>query len=237
MIIVHPNDKTTDFLKILYEGSKLDETSSNSKIEEELKKAKEIMLLGHGTEYGLLAPQGKEQFGRLIINSGHVQFLRNKIIIGLWCNANIFAMKYNLTGLFSGMVISEISEALDWLNFIPSQEEIEKSRNRWVENLSKFIKENNCAFSFTGYEFADENCILIFRILGAYFQIVLQSMIARLIQIYNSFLSALAENTKHIIFHYIIHVNSHKLRQSHSAIQKQRQYTIISLFILTVNRL
>ena len=142
MIIVHPNDKTTDFLKILYEGSKLDETSSNSKIEEELKKAKEIMLLGHGTEYGLLAPQGKEQFGRLIINSRHVQFLRNKIIIGLWCNANIFAMKYNLTGLFSGMVISEVGEALDWLNFIPSQEDIEESRNRWVTNLNKIIKEN-----------------------------------------------------------------------------------------------
>lgn len=44
-------------------------------------------------------------------------------------------------------------------NYICFLDADDKWHNEKLEKQIKFIKENNCAFSFTGYEFADENCI------------------------------------------------------------------------------
>lgn len=70
-----------------------------------------VMMLGHGTEHGLLCPNDQCQFGRFIISDKHVDLLREHVCIGIWCNANRFAETHGLNGLFSGMVISEEEEA------------------------------------------------------------------------------------------------------------------------------
>ena len=120
ILVIHPNDPSTQFLCRLYEDlpnvTKLTEKNSNSEITEALQHGNYelYMFLGHGGEDGLYAPNGSQQFGRHIINSGHVQFMRDKNCFGVWCNANIFASKYNLTGLFTGMVVSDANEALDY---------------------------------------------------------------------------------------------------------------------------
>jgi len=72
------------------------------------------MMLGHGSCNGLFAPFGNEQFARLIVDSRLVYLLREHPCVGIWCNANQFAEKHNLKGLFSGMIISESEEAWDW---------------------------------------------------------------------------------------------------------------------------
>ena len=118
MIVIHPNDKTTSFLKAIYAGRKdvtlIDETWSNRRIREAIGTAPQkeiVMMLGHGYGGGLFAPLGEDQFGRLIVDSGLVYLLREHTCIGVWCNANEFAEKYGLKGLFTGMIISEKSEA------------------------------------------------------------------------------------------------------------------------------
>ena len=103
-----------------------------------IQKAEEIWLLGHGTEWGLLDMHSK--FGVLeIVGSKHVEFLRNKKVIGIWCNANIFAEKYKLTGLFSGMVISEMQEAFDW-GISTTKEEIAEENLNFASDLYQCIK-------------------------------------------------------------------------------------------------
>ena len=125
-VIIHPNDNSTRFLKRLYSGFGepivADETFNNKGIREFVSHNdnKVVVMLGHGCPGGLFAPRknknyqgGIDQFGRLIINSRHVDLLRKHICIGIWCYAVDFARKYGLHGLFSGMIISELEEAQD----------------------------------------------------------------------------------------------------------------------------
>ena len=120
MIVIHPKDKTTSFLKTIYEDSKdvtlIDETWSSRQIRETIgisPKDELILMLGHGYSDGLLAPYGGKQFARTIVDSKLVYLLKDRKCMGIWCYANEFAEKYGLKGLFSGMVISEIEEAYD----------------------------------------------------------------------------------------------------------------------------
>ena len=92
-IVIHPNDHSTRFLKRLYSGYGeqllLTEKNNNKVIKEALSAENDerlLMMLGHGCPLGLFAPQknknypnGINQFGRLIINSSHVQLLRKKL--------------------------------------------------------------------------------------------------------------------------------------------------------------
>ena len=117
-LVIHPEDPSTEFLKIIYRNldcTILNDKSSSAKIRNGLKEHQRIFLLGHGIETGLLSPYGGEQFGRLIVGPREVNFLRGKEVISVFCNSNIYGIKYGLSGLFSGMIISEESEAFDLL--------------------------------------------------------------------------------------------------------------------------
>lgn len=139
-------DDSIDFLDKLvesFDGSSIyDRSYSSSKIIKGIQNAGTVYLLGHGTEYGLLSRVSSEKpFDRFLIESRHVQFLKDKECIGIWCNANIFAEKYDLHGLFSGMIISEIEESVDCIGYAPSKEEITRTNNQFVEAL-KYCLDN-----------------------------------------------------------------------------------------------
>lgn len=141
-LVIHPRDPSTEFLKIIYrnlECTVLDDMSSSAKIRKGLQESQRIFLLGHGTEVGLLSPYGGEQFGRLIVGPREVNFLRGKEIISVFCNSNIFGIKYGLSGLFSGMIISEDYEAFDWLGYFIKEGEIRKHNRKWCGDLEKLI--------------------------------------------------------------------------------------------------
>ena len=75
-----------------------------------------IMLLGHGSDKGLFFRQddSKDVFDRIIVGHPHAFHLRKHRgnLMGVWCNANRFARAEGLHGLFTGMIVSELSEAL-----------------------------------------------------------------------------------------------------------------------------
>lgn len=102
-----------------------------------------IMLIGHGTEWGLLNPR----LDGFVVDSSTVQFLRNKTIIGIWCFAGNFADRYNLQGFFTSNFISNLQEYYDvGLNEqkrIPICEHTIQSENIWFANtINTFIREN-----------------------------------------------------------------------------------------------
>ena len=68
-----------------------------------------------------------------------MQFLRDKTCIGIWCYANKFAEKYKLHGLFSGMVISELQEAID-LEFHVTKDEIDIEMEKFTSRLKDCIE-------------------------------------------------------------------------------------------------
>lgn len=99
------------------------------------------MMLGHGTSYGLCSkPNKKGVVYRFLIDDHNVDFLREKLCIGIWCFADEFAFRYKLHGLFSGMIISELKEA-DNLFVTTTQEEITRENDKFAQRL-KYCLEN-----------------------------------------------------------------------------------------------
>lgn len=143
MTVIHANDPTTQFLSLLYIQRRdvsvhITELNTNISIQQAIRDDNIIMMLGHGNQYGLFSKPNKEgEYTRFLITDRHVQFLRDKMCIGIWCYANKFAERYGLHGLFSGMIISELQEAED--NNIPAtKEEIDE------ENYKFSIRLNYC---------------------------------------------------------------------------------------------
>lgn len=75
-----------------------------------IKKEKDtIVLIGHGTEDGLL----NKRLDGLILDREMLPMIKDKNIVGIWCNASTFASKYDLKGFFTSMFISNKEEFLE----------------------------------------------------------------------------------------------------------------------------
>ena len=140
MTVIHANDPTTRFLSLLYEqrgdiSVHITEADNKSAVQRAIRGDDVIMMLGHGDPGGLYSvPSSPGRFPRLLVDSGFVQFLRGKTCIGIWCFANEFAEKYHLHGLFSGMIISELDEAI-MCEVNATKEEIDLEMVKFTQRL------------------------------------------------------------------------------------------------------
>jgi len=147
MTVIHANDPTTKVLSQLYEqrqniSVRITEANTNGDIQRAIRGDDTIMMLGHGNQYGLFSTPNKNgEYKRFLITDRHVQFLRDKTCIGIWCHANKFAERYGLHGLFSGMIISEPQEVIDY-NIPATKEEIDTEMEKFTRRL------NNCIDRF-----------------------------------------------------------------------------------------
>lgn len=147
MTVIHANDPTTKVLSQLYEqrqniSVRITEANTNGDIQRAIRGDDTIMMLGHGNQYGLFSmPNKNGEYKRFLITDRHVQFLRDKTCIGIWCHANKFAERYGLHGLFSGMIISEPQEVIDY-NIPATKEEIDTEMEKFTRRL------NNCIDRF-----------------------------------------------------------------------------------------
>lgn len=145
MTVIHANDPTTKVLSLLYEGrddvsARMTEANTKGAIRRALRSDDTIMMLGHGNNYGLFStPSRKGKYERLLIDGSFVEFLRNKTCIGIWCYANEFAVKYGLRGLFSGMIVSELQEAVE-NKISATKEEIDVEIEKFARRLRECIE-------------------------------------------------------------------------------------------------
>lgn len=147
MIVIHPKDRTTQMLEILYEATpheKVNDTLSKNQLRSLLyavSTSEPIMLLGHGCEEGLLTRNDdtKDDFKKLIDHSlSHILKKHNGRIFAIFCHAKDFAEKEHLHGLFSGMIISEMEEAESY--GIPTTiEELDKENIKLAKNLRMLL--------------------------------------------------------------------------------------------------
>jgi hypothetical protein len=118
-LVIHPKDKSTDFLKPIYAG--LDDVTlvtegwSQAQIKEAIQTHDQVMMMGHGSPSGLF-PVGRfpieKQYGGYVVGSNLVEALSQKDNnIFIWCNADQFVNRHGLKGFYSGMFVSETSEA------------------------------------------------------------------------------------------------------------------------------
>lgn len=145
MTVIHANDTTTSFLSLLYEQREdvlahMTEKDTNAAVRRAIRGDDTIMMLGHGNEYGLFSmPYSSGRYERLLVDGSHVQFLREKTCIGIWCYANVFAERYGLHGLFSGMIISDLQEASD-NHIVTTQDEIDEEMVKFTLRLRDCIE-------------------------------------------------------------------------------------------------
>lgn len=150
MLVIHPEDRTTDVLKILYEeldAQVIVDDCSRPVIDHLLKHAstrERVMLLGHGSDKGLFFRRDdtKNEFDKVIVGHRNNYMLRRHDgnIIGIWCHANLFAQAEGLHGLFSGMMISEVSEAEEY-GIAATHEEILASNKVMFGKLRQLLDE------------------------------------------------------------------------------------------------
>ena len=116
VLVIHPDDRSTDMLKAVYEGKGYDVITDGGIPQEELIKAIEehdtIIMLGHGTPYGLLAVDRKIGFIGYLIHDGHADLLKTKKTYSMWCHSDAYFERHGMRGFHSGMIISEEMEAL-----------------------------------------------------------------------------------------------------------------------------
>lgn len=118
-LIIHPDDPSTDVLRILYEPIKDNATivtsGSYREVEELIKSHDRIMMMGHGSPGGLFSVHQFSGCPRgYVIDHLMVPLLRKKEdSVFIWCHASDFVSHHGLSGFASGMFISEVGEA-EW---------------------------------------------------------------------------------------------------------------------------
>lgn len=140
ILVIHPKDETTDFLKPVYEGLGAevitDPADRNAwDIAAAITGADTILLMGHGSPEGLWDMKK----GDVVIGKWFSKFLRKKNCIGIWCHADEFFKNEGLHGFCTGMFISESDEAFAY-QCPASEKQIANSNAKFVAVLKESFK-------------------------------------------------------------------------------------------------
>lgn len=145
-LIIHPKDRSTQFLDIVYKDIPNKTVISGGKSKDEVKKLIEehdrVIMCGHGSPHGLFSVGRFKNDNGFIIDNSIVDVLSKKDnSIFIWCNADQFVNRYKLKGFYSGMFISEVGEA--YYCGLPGtkQEVVDESNFGFCELLSECINE------------------------------------------------------------------------------------------------
>jgi hypothetical protein len=143
-LVIHPEDRSTDFLKPIYAGIKhktvLTKNVSHDKFLSAIRSHDTIILLGHGSSSGLFNVSGIGK-GVMVVGESLVEELRDKQLIAIWCNADKFIEHHSLPALYSGMFISEVSEA-KYCNVQGDQAMVNESNNTFAALLGNMLGES-----------------------------------------------------------------------------------------------
>ncbi len=162
-LIVHPKDKTTDFLKTIYAPIQDKTVITGGVTKSELRKLIEnhdrVIMLGHGTPIGLLSVGQFPDAGSYVIDYSYTDLLSSKKgNIFIWCYADQFVKRNGLNGFFSGMFISEFGESFNLGYYVADRNLIKESNECFASIVSQNIHQPLVVMF--------ENVLQEYRILG-----------------------------------------------------------------------
>ena len=139
-LVLHPNDRSTDFLKEIYLGRGYDVITRWDISEQALTSMVEthdkIILLGHGSDRGLIG------YSHIFMNPKFIKLLQTKDTICVWCNADKYVIPNNIRGFYTGMFLSEISEAM-YFGIHTTQDEIDHSNELFAQEMRRCLDRDN----------------------------------------------------------------------------------------------
>jgi len=144
-LIIHPDDRSTDFLRPIYRDLKhktvITGPITRDGLHALIKAHDRIIGLGHGSPSGLFN-MSSNGFGSYVLGASEVEVLRGKELVSIWCHANQFMERHRLNGLYSGMFISEVSEARYYgLNEV-TQADVNESNDAFARILGEEMIRN-----------------------------------------------------------------------------------------------
>ena len=145
-LIIHPKDDSTSFLDIVYSPiqDKTIITGGVSKTEliQLILEHDRVMMMGHGSPGGLFSVGKFKECGAYIIDHTFVPILKGKSNnVYIWCNADQFVNRHKLKGFYSGMFISEVSEAVYCGLPGTEQDQVDQSNHYFAQLLGEAIND------------------------------------------------------------------------------------------------
>lgn len=137
-LVIHPSDRSTDFLRPIYQPLKqytVITGGTRKEINDLINSHDRIMMMGHGAPSGLFSVGQFDSAYAIDLHT--VPLLRNKECVFIWCNADKFVNGFNLTGLYSGMFVSEVGEAAFMGLGVVSQRVVDESNNKFAKWLGE----------------------------------------------------------------------------------------------------
>src|ERR1017187_1626529 len=103
-LIIHPRDTSTVFLKDIYkdlpDATIITGGKTQNEVHQLMKEHHKIMMMGHGSPFGLYAGKNFREFPEYIIDITSVPFLKGKNNVFVWCHADKFVKRFELKGFF-----------------------------------------------------------------------------------------------------------------------------------------
>ncbi|MBN2829827.1 MAG: hypothetical protein JXR56_05865 [Candidatus Cloacimonetes bacterium] len=164
-LIIHPKDPSTDFLSPIYAPimtkTVVKGGITKSGLHRFIETHDRVIMLGHGAPFGLLNPGQFPDAGLFIIDGSMTELLTTKSnCIFIWCHADQFLTRYGLSGLCSGMFISEMGES-DMYGF---------------DNIDiAMINQSNETFSFIMSKYINEPIDVLYQSLLKEYEVVARS--------------------------------------------------------------
>lgn len=146
-LIIHPEDPSTDFLSKVYENKNnftlVTKNVSKSDVLYLISEHDRVIMMGHGSSFGLFSMNNFNDCGSYIIDYTCVSLLREKKEnVFIWCYASDFVSKYKLNGFSTGMFISEIPEAIFCGIKKPKEKDLIESNSVFVNLLNENFEKN-----------------------------------------------------------------------------------------------
>lgn len=138
-LVIHPTDSSTDFLSEIYSDKDytiMRDDLSHKKVIEQIKLHDRIMMMGHGDMFGLYDIEND----RFVIDNSLIYLLREKDCVCIWCNADVFVKRYNLKGFYTGMIISEYTEALYYSMYETTDQQIIESNILFSQSIKESVE-------------------------------------------------------------------------------------------------
>jgi hypothetical protein len=147
-LILHPADNSTMFLSRLYcdlpNKTVITGGITKSQFQKEISTHARVILCGHGSPNGLFSV-GKFPESPCIIDDSLVESLRYKTNFFIWCHADVFVRRHGLSGFYTGMFLSEMSECL-WFKVECTEEDINESNYAFAKIVARHIEEPSIVF-------------------------------------------------------------------------------------------
>lgn len=138
-LIIHPKDRSTDFLKPIYAGIDNATVVTGGVRKDTLRQMVEdydrVIMLGHGSPSGLMSVgqfKGSYRFADIVDDSFAGALAQKDNSIYIWCNADKFVNYHKLHGFYTGMFISEIYETY-FMKVRATQEQIAESNDTFAK--------------------------------------------------------------------------------------------------------